>query len=752
MPWTCPDCGRRNLADHHKTCTVEGCAGKKAAWTLKAGKTREFVVTRKKKVRFLRLLEGREPLPKSVVVPPHVEDYCSSETSVAEAAVAVPASQALAWIEGGLLPPPEVLLVARFTGYTTGWRYLECYAKVRYDTRLEDETTPQKARDNAIPFPSKAARGKKQFADLYHLFVYGEGVERVNFPDFERIKVVDVSEEPGGALPYARTVQLLAEHPHKTTKTFTLDALEEGFCRRLSCRQLEFLHDSYLMLPHGTGVLAEVLLQSYRDPELKLVVTGHADLSGNASDNLTLSENRGKTILYLLDPNPAARGDWVEHCLADWEALKLPKRAKFREEIANWHEGRRFVDADWSSAVSWRALGEVFDEEVAGYLGLSPEAGGVSGGPALMTEAKQRVADAWLDPDWKTVPCGDRYTRIEGTVDGSYQIRTNRRNEFLWFEADRGPWVTTPASAEDAARAIYGEPQPKRGAPEVAGDFEYDRDDGPFVFDELECPPTSVLAAPPGRVVIVADFSSSMNSVDEGQTKSRLKHCREQLEGLLLGGLTKNEEFALVIFGERVQTWGSGFVTNEAPTREQAVEWLGTRQITSVGGGSTNLYAALSAAYALRGDSILLLSDGIPTEGRMSEHWILSEGLPALESPFGSQRIDTCGFFVASAAESVKGQAFVEDYLTRLEGLSGPLDYFGPGGKADLISAAASENGIELEIREGRSEGGHEVPDIRPVEPYLLGRFLSDLCARSTEGKPLPEQGRFTNLYSLLRD
>ena len=115
------------------------------------------------------------------------------------------------------------------------------------------------------------------------------------------------------------------------------------------------------------------------------------------------------------------------------------------------------------------------------------------------------------------------------------------------------------------------------------------------------------------RVAFVMDVSGSMSELSGGQR--RIDAAKEQLIGALErypeGGL-----FNLLFFSSGVDSWSDEAVEMDRRSREEALEYT----VRQKPGGATAVFTALELAFEDREvDTIYLLTDGVPSAGRITD-------------------------------------------------------------------------------------------------------------------------------------
>ncbi len=119
------------------------------------------------------------------------------------------------------------------------------------------------------------------------------------------------------------------------------------------------------------------------------------------------------------------------------------------------------------------------------------------------------------------------------------------------------------------------------------------------------------------RVVFLVDMSGSMDLVDEKTPAPDKWPEVGRTVGRLMGSLPDLEKFQVVVFSEKASylLGGDGWLDFDPRTSaRRVVDALAALKPD----GGTNMYAALQAAFHLRGqglDTIYLLSDGLPNQG-----------------------------------------------------------------------------------------------------------------------------------------
>lgn len=226
---------------------------------------------------------------------------------------------------------------------------------------------------------------------------------------------------------------------------------------------VQFHFDSAVMLPEpdcsddpdkpaeerisGLAVLAACYKHAQEHPRELLVIAGHADTSGGAAGNLTLSQRRADNVFFALIGD---KESWAKSSLGH-------NRVEDRQAILKWIDTRfgfgtdpgkidnedgpatqtalkafqKRFNADFGGNLpvngvagieTWRAffdmyikaLGEILETDESGIIGLR--------GSLTFMEGKK-----------KTLGCGENHP-IEAAGKDGFRSKTNRRVELLFFD------------------------------------------------------------------------------------------------------------------------------------------------------------------------------------------------------------------------------------------------------------------------------------------------------------------------------
>lgn len=742
MPWDCKQCNTHIESDSEVACPQ--CGTRKGLWTLAGGRTRTFRVATKK----VELLFGRGREPRAAA-----QGWPAERLLAAERVVAVQKSVARGWADQGALPPSEQVLVVRCW---SGDPEVEVRVTVEYAAQEVQELSP-------FTWSAPRQEGGKPCHDARYVFVYGPG--DAGDLRFEGVQVIDVSE--AGALGHAPRVGVAALGARRRT-VLPIDRFQKGWAQRLQCQELEFNHDSHLLLPDGLSVLHLVLEHAKAHPDQRLVIAGHTDATGSDERNDALARDRCANILHMLegdrdawaasarqsylhlletDPAKARRDatfveDWVGRPTdppdpAEWEGFK---------GVAQRHE-QQFRGSGlaldrtkgWTDLASWKAVFDFYDDALLDLVAppilpakVRQEAAKKRTDGERLTYLAQerkkhdaarrealkalRASLRWVDPARKTVGCGERYLKVRTQT----KSLTNRRDEFLFFSEGREPWdPAAPPVDEAAAReALYG----------TGGkDWSHQNNDGPWTFDALDCPAPPAIEVPPGDVLLVIDVSGSMDAVDpveeqEPSPRPRIEVCKDRLLETLRA-VPSDRRFGMVAFGKTVTPWRAALAPASRLTKYAAYRWVEGLAALHENGPNTFTSGALEHALTKVPDvdSVVFLSDGSPTVGTLNEHTILKVTETRWNAGPKRKRIDTYGFLegqglVDPAARVKVGQA----YHAALKDTPEVGDRSALFGK---VVAALKAQGVKSSAGQPLTAG--------QVGQLVLGWFLEELAAQN---------------------
>lgn len=267
---------------------------------------------------------------------------------------------------------------------------------------------------------------------------------------------------PAGAVVIAadglETLQCQVEQQHVL-------ALEPPGVHTVELEDLNFAWNRYVLLPdfgdmdNATGlpvtaraVLRTVLRFSETHPGRELLVAGHTDTDGSASNNLKVSQRRAHNVKLYLEGN---RQGWAaqahaHHEVADWQEIlawaarvmgwdcdpgeidnaygrsSKEARERFRTTYNAVFPDSAPLSVQGSQRVAdWAAFFDLYDHALARVMHIgTDDLAGLRAGLSF-------VGDGVL-------ACGEHQPREAEAVDG-FRSRTNRRVDILFFEPQHLP-------------------------------------------------------------------------------------------------------------------------------------------------------------------------------------------------------------------------------------------------------------------------------------------------------------------------
>jgi hypothetical protein len=278
--------------------------------------------------------------------------------------------------------------------------------------------------------------------------------------------------------------------PNKLDKIFLVRTGDTAsfVLQRLPCEVFElddvrFHHGSAVVLPDPpddvnvpTGdheprptitslvVLAECLKHAAANPEQRLLITGHADTSGDVQYNVTLTERRGDATLALLigdrdkfvttakDKHKTEDVQHILHWLArDWgwdcapgkiddqKGSKTDAAIKAFKHQYNAEFGRSIPEDSQIDGELWGAVFDVYAREIADLLDVDDTG---------LAELRQKLV--FIDDGRRAVGCGESFP-IDAPQKSNYRSQANRRMEIMFFdERDAPPLPCHPARSRCA--------------------------------------------------------------------------------------------------------------------------------------------------------------------------------------------------------------------------------------------------------------------------------------------------------------
>ena len=266
--------------------------------------------------------------------------------------------------------------------------------------------------------------------------------------------------------------------PNKLDKIFLVKtggaasfALQRLTCEVFELDDVRFHHESSVVLPDSPNeanipvgdhesapvitslvVFAECLRHAAANPDQRLLVTGHADTSGDAQYNVTLTEKRGDVTLALLvgdrdrfvttakDQHKTGDVQHILHWLArDWGwdcdpgKIDDQKGAKTDAAIEGF---KRQYNAEFGASIPednqidgelWGAVFDVYTREIADLLDVDD---------AGFADLRQKLR--FVDDGRRAAGCGESFP-IDAPQKSNYRSQTNRRMELMFFDERDAP-------------------------------------------------------------------------------------------------------------------------------------------------------------------------------------------------------------------------------------------------------------------------------------------------------------------------
>lgn len=451
---------------------------------------------------------------------------------------------------------------------------------------------------------------------------------------------------------------------------------------------IQFNTGSAVVHPKAMKVLASVLQYSRENPDHKLLILSHTDKVGDATANQALSEDRAKSVLYLLfgaGPKlPENREAWVkvvserhvaqdaqdllvEHDLdpgpraaAGTKVLPPATRAKLKDykaSAAHTLDRTSYVATEVGEKTddeTWVLSYELFRRRLAGELVLS----------------EQELIDLcnalpWVSADQRSIGCGELYPK-DAKATGASEV--NRRTEFVFFPPD----TTPPTKGE--LKKLY---------------------DGTFKVEHLPCDSVVPRMTVPveENCVFILDVSGSMSQKD-GLDETRLDRLRplfiDLIERYAAGATaTSPRSFCCIAFGATNPRAIDQCLMWRKPGQERGIVNVGTdryyvplvpatpdhvatmktflQEQTPSGGTPARsalklaMGAATSATKVPASGRIVFVSDGIPSLEDGDRSWqdicnaVVTWQAPTTPAPYaikGTRKwpVDTYGFATGPGA------------------------------------------------------------------------------------------------------
>jgi outer membrane protein OmpA-like peptidoglycan-associated protein len=233
--------------------------------------------------------------------------------------------------------------------------------------------------------------------------------------------------------------------------------------RVIEMEDVHFHHDSVVLLPgaidadplkglSGMQVLAAALKHAKKVPGDKLIITGHADTSGDKNYNNTISKQRADNVLACLTGD---RDTWVVLCNNKHKTEDYQFICKWLYTNKGWScdpgdidnvHGSKTTDAlkklqagynsDYGKSIAvdgkigketWGAIFDIYMDDLKKALSATD---------AQVTEYRESLN--YIDLSIKTAGCGESHP-IEEKYRDNFRSTTNRRVEMLFFNTGEEP-------------------------------------------------------------------------------------------------------------------------------------------------------------------------------------------------------------------------------------------------------------------------------------------------------------------------
>ncbi len=454
MPWDCPACGFTVEVDQ-EACPL--CQGAKSSWTVRDDQTRTLVVPTRGRLRCLTGLSGLT----SEVQPSR------GELLDAERAPVLPVSVARRIAARGHLPAPAHVLVVRSSAPAVVLGVDFAAAEL-------------------VEHPLATAEvGGEHEATVLLVFADEAAGDPVELPGVQVIDITEVAPDGEGfGEGFAPAVEVSAGR-RAPVELPTRRAADRTRVLHIELEDACFETDRCVLLPDaggdegegldttaeqvgGLGAVRAALELLERMAHKRLLVAGHTDTTGGDAHNLELSRARAESVLAVLTGD---RDGWAAHAQErfvmadlqrvlrwvartfDWDTDPGPvdgefgprtrgARDRFRERF-NAERGGALKRHVKQSEADWRAAFDLYDEALAGRLGLD------STGLAAARARVQRIGEG-------AVGCGEAWPLEAVDVDG-FESRANRRVDLLFFDPHDVPDLACHAGGgcDPAACPIY---------------------------------------------------------------------------------------------------------------------------------------------------------------------------------------------------------------------------------------------------------------------------------------------------------
>ncbi len=202
----------------------------------------------------------------------------------------------------------------------------------------------------------------------------------------------------------------------------------------------------------GLGVLAATYRFLALNENFKLLLAGHCDTSGKDDYNFTLSQQRAKNVLFLLEGN---RHSWIESALAHSQVEDQKRICKYAARERGWPCDPGVIDNVKDEALdrALRGLRESFNRDFKRNIPVTGPAGEETWGAffdiymddlAIILDttegglAQERAHLRFVDDQQKFIACGEKLP-IDQPQRDEFRSEENRRVEVLFFASSALP-------------------------------------------------------------------------------------------------------------------------------------------------------------------------------------------------------------------------------------------------------------------------------------------------------------------------
>jgi hypothetical protein len=230
----------------------------------------------------------------------------------------------------------------------------------------------------------------------------------------------------------------------------------------------------------GVAALSLVFRHFEESPDKKLIIAGHDDTAGKATDSFDISKKRAEGVLHLLTGD---RESWIKHAVDSNTFKDCQQIMKFYHHERGWECDPGEIDGAWGQK-SEKATRAFFDALVSTGMGInttSPFYSAVKIPPQKQWPAQiwNRVYDlyedrmfsvlcgglwtandaanarkrlSFADPEHLFVACGESFP-IEKIGKDGFRSQKNRRVEFLFFDVKELPKI--PIVCPDSTDKVH---------------------------------------------------------------------------------------------------------------------------------------------------------------------------------------------------------------------------------------------------------------------------------------------------------